>query len=271
MKPSAFGFRCRYLKICLATGMALVMNACALFHPIATPLPRIDFRHPADGSRRTLVVLLPGRYDRPERFAAEGFVEELARLGYPVDVTAVDAHIGYYYRSKVVPRLDEDIVAPARRAGYAKIWLVGVSMGAMGSIWYDADLPGKVDGMILLAPYLGDRAVVDEVERAGGVRAWQRHPSDAGDFQHDLWQRVKGYEDPDRVTGRLFLGYGEADGFARPDGLMARLMPSGQVLTAAGGHDWTTWKGLLKRFLALPAVRGGLDPANAPHPTEGRP
>ena len=271
MKPSASGLRPRFLKICLAAGAALVLHACALFHPIAVPLPRLDYRSPADGAGRTLVVLLPGRYDRPQRYADEGFVEELLHLGYPVDVTAVDAHIGYYYRSKVVPRLDEDIIAPARRAGYAKIWLVGVSMGAMGSLWYDADLPGRVDGMILLAPYLGEPPMVDEVERADGVRNWQRRPGDAGDFQHDLWQRVKGYEDPARATGRLFLGYGEADGFARADRLLAGLLPPNQVLTASGGHDWPTWKGLLTRLLALPIVREGLDPANAPHATKGRP
>lgn len=260
------------VKPCLTAVMALVLNACALLHPIAEPLPRVDYRHPSGDARRTLVVLLPGRYDRVERFAAEGIVDQFRRLGYPLDLTAVDAHIGYYYRSKLVPRLEEDVIVPARRAGYARIWLVGISMGAMGALWYDTDLPDQVDGMILLAPYLGDRGVVTEVDRAGGIRHWERRPEDAGDFQHDLWQRLKGYEEePARVTGRLFLGYGEADGFARADRLLAGLLPPNQVLTASGGHDWPTWKGLLTRLLALPIVREGLDPANAPHATKGRP
>ena len=248
------------VKPCLTAVMALVLNACALLHPIAEPLPRVDYRHPSGDARRTLVVLLPGRYDRVERFAAEGIVDQFRRLDYPLDLTAVDAHIGYYYRSKVVPRLEEDVIVPARRLGYARIWLVGISMGAMGALWYDTDLPDQVDGMIILAPYLGDRGVVTEVDRAGGIRRWERRPEDVGDFEHDLWQRLKGYEEPTRVTGRLFLGYGEADGYAHANGLLARLVPAGQVLTEAGGHDWPTWRRLLERVLALPAVRDGLDP-----------
>ena len=54
------------------------------------------------------------------------------------------------------------MIAPARARGYAGVWLAGASMGGMGTLLYERSRPGELDGLVLLAPYLGDRGLLEE-------------------------------------------------------------------------------------------------------------
>ena len=65
-------------------------------------------------------------------------------------------------------RLHLDVVLPASARGRQKIWLVGTSLGAMGSLAYVKRYPETVAGVVLLGPYLGEEPILDEIERAGG-------------------------------------------------------------------------------------------------------
>ncbi|HEV2844676.1 MAG TPA: alpha/beta hydrolase-fold protein [Thermoanaerobaculia bacterium] len=233
------------LMICLLTG-------CARFRPATSPLHTVS--HPGSGSPRTLVVLLPGRRDSPADFHKADFPELAARAGAAVDMVAVDAHMGYYYRRTVVDRLREDVIAPARKK-YDRIWLVGVSVGGTGSILYADQYPEDVDGILLLAPFLGQEEVLREVEAAGGLPGWKAPGSLAPeDFQRRLWSWLKRYEG--RAEGRipLYLGYGTRDSFARANGLLARELPPERVFTVEGGHDWKAWRALWERFVSTGAL-----------------
>jgi len=243
----------------LAAGSTLALSACAIFHPTTVPMQVHEYRAKADAPARTLLVMLPGRRGTAEQFMDEGFVDLVLKAGYALDVVTAEAHIGYYYNKTVIERLRQDIILPARARGYRKIWFLGISMGGLGAIWYDRTHPGDVDGLILLAPYLGDKPVVDQVEAAGGLRGWNQDVQDRGLFQKEIWGMTKGYVDRQATAGRLFLGYGLQDSFARSNSVLAREIPAGQVATLPGSHDWPTWRLLLARLLENRLLRHELE------------
>jgi pimeloyl-ACP methyl ester carboxylesterase len=143
-----------------ALGMVL-WAGCARLRPAVVPLRTLELSPP--GSHRTLVVFLPGRRDSPEDFRRFRFAELARRSGVLADFVAVDAHPGYYFNKTIVDRLREDILAPARKK-YERIWLVGISIGGTGSLLYAAQHPEDVDGIVLLAPFLGNDPVIEEIE-----------------------------------------------------------------------------------------------------------
>lgn len=247
-------------RMMLAVGSALVISACAVFHTTKIPMQVHEYRAKTDATARTLLVMLPGRYGTANQFMAEGFVDMVLTAGYSLDVVTAEAHIGYYENKTVIERLRQDIILPAKARGYKRIWILGVSMGGLGAIWYDRTHPGDVDGLILLAPYLGDKQIVDEVEAAGGMRGWHQEEQDKGLFQKEIWGLTKGYEDQRTTAGRLFLGYGLQDSFARSNSLLAREIPAGQVATLPGSHNWSTWRLLLTKLLENQVLRHEIDP-----------
>ena len=69
-------------------------------------------------------------------------------------------------------RLREDVIGPARSGGYSTIWLVGISLGGLGAGLYTGHYPGDVASLVLLAPFLGEAPIIEEIAAAGGVRTW---------------------------------------------------------------------------------------------------
>jgi pimeloyl-ACP methyl ester carboxylesterase len=244
----------------LAIGSTLALSACANFYPATNPMKFQEFRAKTDASSRTLLVMLPGRLGTAGQFMSEGFVDMVLTAGNDLDVIAAEAYIGYYYNQTLVERLRQDIILPAKARGYGRIWILGISMGGLGAVWYDRTHPDEVDGVILLAPYLGDMDFVEVVEAAGGLRGWQLDGKDREHFPEALWGLLKGYQDRQATAGRLFLGYGLQDGFVRSNSLLAGEIPVGQVVTLPGAHDWDTWRLLLTRLLENRQLRHGLDP-----------
>ncbi len=251
-------------RLLLTVGSILTLSACALFNPERIPMGSQEYRMQADIPARTLLVMLPGRFSTADRFMSEGFVDMVRRTGYALDILAVDAHIGYYYDQTIVERIREDIIIPARARGYRHIWILGISMGGMGAIWYDRTHPDDLAGLILLSPYLGEKSIVKEVETAGGLQGWHQDEEEVGQFPEDIWGMAKGYVDRQATAGRLFLGYGLQDSLAYSNSLLARELPVDQVVTLTGSHDWPTWRLLLTRLLENRQLRRGLDPLHSP-------
>jgi pimeloyl-ACP methyl ester carboxylesterase len=230
----------RFAFLFLVAGLAL-WTGCARLRPAPVPMRTIALQQGSEFP--CLLVLLPGRRDRPEDFARYDFAGIAARAGIRADLVAVDAHLGYYYRQTIVDRLREDVIAPARKR-YDRIWLAGISLGGTGSILYTNEHPGDVDGIVLLAPFLGEEPVIDEVAAAGGLRGWKAPESlPPSDFQRRMWSWLA------RSRGKipLYLGFGTEDGFARANGLLGDALPSERVFTVDGGHDWKAWQALWEK------------------------
>lgn len=228
--------------------LTLLLAACA-GRPVKTPMDSID---DIEGSPagRTLLVLLPGAYDVPSDFVTHGFVREIRRRGWPVDVRLVDAHVDYYTSQSVVQRLHEDVIEPARRQGYAAIWLAGISLGGFGSLLYVHQHPGVVRGVILLAPYLGARSYTRDIGRAGGLKQWQPRRDLPLDEEHEMlaWL-AQMLRSGAPVQPELWLGYGKSDRFAAAIRVLADAMPPARVRSIEGGHDWPTWERLWSLML----------------------
>lgn len=251
--------RRRLLARGLAAAAALAMlgatSGCSLLTPPV--LPRMDLlRHPGPcpGRSDTLVVMLPGAYSRPPEFVAAGFPQALREHGADADVLIVDSHLGYYSDRSLLRRLRDEVVQPARAEGYRRIWLVGISLGGMGALGYAVRHGAEIDGVLALAPYLGPRRLTQQVDDAGGPRAWRAagldadDPEDSDELGRELW---RSFAAPEAVLPPVHLGYGLDDRFASAHRRFAELLPDARVSTAPGGHDWPAWRSLWQRWLGL--------------------
>jgi pimeloyl-ACP methyl ester carboxylesterase len=229
---------------------ALLAGGCHYLRDADVPMPSVRHGNLGPERARGVIVLLPGIGDEPEDFVKKGLVEDLvARRDF--DVVAADAHFAYYRKRVIVERLFEDVIRPLRRDGYKEVWLVGISLGGLGSVHSLRVHGAEITGAILLAPFLGDPALAEEVERAGGIPKWVPGNVDAMTDEEQrtyrrAWQWFRLYHDAERKGPQLFLGYGESDRFAPINALVAEILPADHVATVKGGHDWKTWRALLK-------------------------
>lgn len=239
---------------CLAAG-------CFGLRPPATPMPTRTLVEGGAGNR-CLLLLLPGRGDGVDDFARHRFGRIAAERGIDAEVMAVDAHLGYFRDRSLLRRLSADVIEPARRRGIEEIWWVGISLGGMASLLVLDERPEAVDGVVLLAPYLGDGPMVDSVVTAGDLAVWQDDPDLPGG-PDDLWRRLwldlqaRAAEPPDGPP--IYLGFGEGDRYRDAHRVLAGALPEERVLVLPGGHDWETWSALWNSLTAngLPICRGG--------------
>jgi pimeloyl-ACP methyl ester carboxylesterase len=202
-----------------------------------------------------LIAVLPGIGDRASDVIAEGLPRELTRAGVACDVLVVDAHFSYYREETIAERVARDVIDAARSRGYREVWLLGVSMGGLGAILAARRRPDAVAGVVLVAPLLGvpsyARPVIDEIEHAGGLGAWQAGPlprerhvlRDARSLWSWLDREVEGTPRP-----RVWLGFGTADRFAWKHEVLAAALPERHVVRAEGGHDWPTWRRVVREL-----------------------
>jgi pimeloyl-ACP methyl ester carboxylesterase len=192
-------------------------------------------------------VMLPGKGDTGESYSQNKVVERLQARQRDIEIVTVDAHFGYYRERNLLPRLEEDVLSSLRARGIETIWLVGTSMGGIGALLMAQEHPELVDGIILVAPYLGRKNTLKSVEEAGGLAAWQP-PEDQSEWDVSLWAWLKGYTNGERRPP-IYLAYGEQDGGAEAYELIAYVLPTGHVFTMEGGHGWKVWNPLWDEML----------------------
>ena len=202
----------------------------------------------------TLMVLLPGAYDTPQDFIDQGFVHAVRQRALALDVLLVDAHMHYYTAQTIVERLLQDVIAPARAAGYLRVWLGGISLGGYGSLLFAQAHGAWIDGLFVMAAFLGRRDVPAAVARAGGLRAWHGDLPDTDPHDLALWRWLRAYAqaEPSSTAATrppLYMGWGENDRFVASNRLVGAVLPSTQVFITHGGHDWSPWHRLWARFL----------------------
>lgn len=191
---------------------------------------------------RNLVIFLPGIGDVAEDFERSGFIEDMHHRRVVADAVAVDAHYGYYASRALHDRLTEDVLDWARASGYRNIWLAGISLGGFGALSYATLHHAHVSGLLLFAPYLGNKTLIEEIAAAGGVAHWHPGTVEEGDMERALWAWVKMHVRKDWRALPIFLGYGKSDMFEKANSMLAELLPVEHVVSIPGGHDWRTWK-----------------------------
>ncbi len=238
----------RYLLLLVS----LILTACAAFSPGEKRLKTITY-HTSEQPSRTLLVLLPGIYDRPRDFNRAQFMEIARAASVPADLMTVNANYGYYRSRTILSRLRADVFDPARRAGYEKIWLVGISLGGLGALLYLKAHPEDVAGVVLMSPYLGQNKLIGRIATAGSLADWHPGPDCSSDSICALWEWLRDFsKQPPEQRTPVLLGYGDRDRFGTAHRLLAQALGRQRSVTVDGGHDWDTWQQLWRQFLAGP-------------------
>jgi len=193
----------------------------------------------------TRMVWLPGAYHAARDFLTAGFAEAVRLRRIALDLIFVDMDMAHVGDRSALQRLRSDIVLPARAAGVS-IWLGGISLGGLFALDYAASHPGELDGLCLLAPYLGNRMLIAEIANAQGLARWQPGELAETDEERRIWRYIKNRHADSRP---LYLGFGREDRFAAAHELLAATLPADSVEVIAGGHEWSTWVRLWENFL----------------------
>lgn len=225
------------LVVCLpATTIAIVVlaSSCVFLKPASTPVPREYYNY--DDSNSTLILLLPGLGESPANFVKYGTVKQISICQPAANILGVDSHFAYYREDKIVERLHEDIIVPARLAGVRHIWLLGISLGGLGSLLYRQQYPDEIEAVIVMAPYLGewDALTAYLTDRDGFLESSDNH-------YPELWD---GLTNPPVAAPEIILAFGENDKYSKQQRWLAGLLDQNKVLTAPGGHRWAVWKTL---------------------------
>ena len=131
------------LRSVTAIAVAVLASSCVYLKTASTPVPSEYYNY--DESNSTLVLLLPGLGESPANFVKYGTVEQIVNCQPAANILGVDGHFGYYRQASIVARLHEDIIVPARSAGISKVWLLGISLGGLGSLQYRQRYPDEIE------------------------------------------------------------------------------------------------------------------------------
>jgi pimeloyl-ACP methyl ester carboxylesterase len=218
-------------------------------------MERLRYEAPGGGGR-ILLVMLPGVGIEAGDFAANGFCAAVHERGLGVDIVAVRPELELYLEGDIAVALHDGVIAPGLAEGFARVWLLGISLGGFGALLYAQAYPGVVEGIVLLAPFLGTQGAVAEVAAAGGIAGWREKGSTATARERLVLGWLRDY----LARPALYLGYGMDDRFARGHALLGAVLPAGRVFTQAGGHDWECWAGLWSRVLDAAPFAGPVRP-----------
>jgi pimeloyl-ACP methyl ester carboxylesterase len=201
-------------------------------------------------AERVLLVMLPGAGIAAEDFAARGLVAAAQRSLPALEIVALRPDLDLYLEGNIAPVLHEDVIIPALAAGIRRIWLLGLSLGGMGALLYASEFPDLVEGVVLLAPFLGTHGTIAELNRAGSLDQWVEDGSAATAPERRLLTWLQELARTGATGPRIFLGHGARDRFAAGHRLLAATLPASQVVLVEGGHDWTAWSDAWAAILA---------------------
>lgn len=236
--------------------LLLLLAGCGPLGNPREPIPTATF--PAREPAQRLMVVLPGRGDDLAALQRAGIVDAVQDAWPDADVVLAELAIRYYMDGDGPRKLHEQVIVPARARGYREVWLSGASMGGMGTLLYDRAYPGELTGMVLLAPYIGDRAILEQISDAGGIAAWDPGPAQAigpDNWQHELWRHLQGWSREPARARNVWLAYGDRDRLRRAMPVIEPLLRRDQVLVRDGGHAWSVWTPAMREVL-MRAERG---------------
>lgn len=232
------------MKTCLIALACLGLAACVTIGDSRRPIASETFAAPVDSIQRPLVIVLPGFGVGMRQMKDRGVAQAIQEVWPEAEVQLADATFAYYRDGNLIERLHEELIGPAARAG-RNIWLVGASLGGMGVLLYEHEHPGELAGIVLFAPVLGDRPLLEEIRAAGGARAWNPGPSPAEatseDYPREIWRMIKSWAERPETAPRVWLACGDEDRLLAGSRLLAATLPQGRYFELKGGHTWNTW------------------------------
>lgn len=234
---------------------SLLLTSCLPGGTTQTKIPFVQIEASRSSSNKVLVVILPGRGDDVANLKASGIAESIQAEMPEADVVLAGITFAYYMEGRMPQRLREEIMLPARERGYQEIWLVGASMGGMGALMYDREYPGDAKGLVLLAPYLGSKKVLEQINQSGGLQNWEAGPVpamvDRNNFDRELWRYLKTWQAQGNSRSKdVWLAYGDKDKLKAATPPLQKLLPPDHVFVRPGGHAWVVWTPVTKEVFA---------------------
>ena len=199
-----------------------------------------------DSGAAVRIVLLPGAYHALGQFRSAGFDQALRERQLPIELILAQPALEHLNDRRWLGELRREIIAPARARG-GRLWLGGISLGGFMALRFAAEGADGLDGLCLLAPYLGSRIVAAEVA-AQGLANFRTGTLDEDDDERRVWRFVQRLPTMAGAPS-VFLGLGSADRFADTQRLLAAALPAASTQVQDGGHDWPVWRALWDRFL----------------------
>ena len=209
---------------------------------------QIIYAGPA-GGLTARIVLLPGAYHALEQFVDAGFDRALRDRGLAAELIVAAPELAHLNDRAWLTQLRREVIAPARERGAGALWLGGISLGAFMALRFAAEGAEALDGLCLLAPYLGSRIVAAEIAAQGTLANWRAERLGEDDDERRIWKFIQGLGTA--AAPRVFLGFGSEDRFADSQRLLASALPAGSTHVVPGGHDWPVWRRLWDQFLDL--------------------
>lgn len=195
---------------------------------------------------RAKFLLLPPVGESAEGFINAGFHDAVRARKLAIELQPCDLEFAHMTDRSMLQRLHDDPIAAARAEGFQCVCVAGVSLGGFMALNHAEQYPDDLQGICLIAPYLGTRLITDEISRAGGLEDWQAGEARSSDEERRIWQYIKS------SAGRgppLYLGYGDEDRFAGSHRLLAAALPRDCVDVVPGAHDWQAWRKVWDHFL----------------------
>ncbi len=245
----------RTLQSIVCIAMSLMLTACIPGGRAQTKIPSEKMQATRPGTNKILIVVLPGRGDDIANLKSGGIAQSIQSVMPEADILLTGVTFAYYMEGRMPKRLRQEILLPAREHGYREIWLVGASMGGMGALLYDSEYPGDANGLVLLAPYLGSGKILEQINNAGGLQAWDAGPMpsliDDKNFERELWRYLKTWQNENKPRSRgVWLAYGDDDRLSATMPSLQKLLASEHVFVRDGGHAWVVWTPAVKEIFA---------------------
>ena len=196
-----------------------------------------------------LLLMLPGAKNSPRQLKDYGFIQALRERNLPVDVLALDAHADLYLEQTKIEQVLQHTLEQLHEYGYRRIWLLGISLGGSGAMICATKLRAGIEGIFLLAPFLGTRGMIAEVEAAGGLHRWQAGEITSRDHERRLLEQIRCNLLKPNELPLIYLGYGSDDRYRGASIMMSECLVPHHVTVIPGGHDWETWANLWGRLL----------------------
>ena len=200
----------------------------------------------------TLIILLPGAYQSPEDFINEGFVKAVRERKLAIDIYMAELSFNDIANQNALSEIHDSLIQPSIVSGYQYIWLAGISIGGYITMAYADQYANQLAGLLLLAPYPGNRMTTAEIAYAGGVQSWNPETIPDEDTERGNWYWLKTHANTE--VGNIcpievHLGYGMQDRFAESHLMMAQALPAQNVDKILGDHVWPVWLQLWNQFL----------------------
>lgn len=228
--------------------LSFFISSCSLFVDVKEPLHLLWDK---TGKRtENLIIFIPGLYDSNNKFKKELFFETARNEGVEADLVAVNMSVVHLANQMLAERINKDVLEYVKNDGYKNIWLVGLSIGGLSSLVYLKNNEENICGVVVLAPYLGDEYLAEEIKEAGGIKSWVPvldKLKDSVDVEVDalwLWLAKKNH------LSNIYLGYGKQDSITVGSLTLETLLDKKNVIVIDGEHDWKTgrriWEAQLK-------------------------